>query len=143
MILLIFLLFSGCAEVPEITSITPSHNSENVPVDTDIVVTFNCKMKKKSITTNTANSNCTGTIQVSADDFITCVRMRQQPATSDFRTWSITPAIPLDAVTNYKIKITGDAERDETREPREFFNIRSLFGIKYNLSTHIFTFQTA
>ena len=63
----------GDTSAPTISELSPSDNSTNVPVASKIVVTFSDAMLAHSITTNTADTNCSGSLQLSSDDFSTCI----------------------------------------------------------------------
>lgn len=66
---------------PTVTTTTPSDGtgistaSEQTSWQPSISVTFSIAMKVSSISTNTADTTCSGTIQVSRDNFTTCARM--------------------------------------------------------------------
>ena len=64
---------------PFVSSISPSDGVSSVSTDTAISVTFTEEMNSSSITTNTSNTNCSGTFQVSSDDFISCIQMSSSP----------------------------------------------------------------
>ena len=92
---------------PTISELIPSDNSTNTPVASKIVVTFSDAMLAYSITTNTADTKCSGSFQLSSDDFSTCIKMSASPVASDNdTTFTITPASSLSNETNYKFKIT-------------------------------------
>ena len=55
---------------PLINSITPNDGSLSVPLDTNISLTFTEEMDNSSFTTNTLNNTCSGSVQVSSDDFL-------------------------------------------------------------------------
>ena len=98
---------TGDSSAPTISKLIPSDNSTNVPVASKIVVTFSDAMLEHSITTNTADTKCSGSFQLSSDDFSTCIRMSDTPMASDNdTTFTVTPASSLSLQTNYKFKIT-------------------------------------
>ena len=98
---------TGDTTAPTISELSPSDNSTNVPVATKVVVTFRDQMKAYSITTNTTDTKCSGSFQLSSDDFSTCIKMSASPVASDNDTiFSVTPASSLSLETNYKFKIT-------------------------------------
>jgi len=92
---------------PTISELTPSDNSTNTPVASKIVVTFSDAMLVYSVTTNTADTKCSGSLQLSSDNFSTCIKMSDSPVASDNdTTFTVTPASSLSLQTNYKFKIT-------------------------------------
>jgi hypothetical protein len=82
--------------------------------NTTITVTFNEPMDKTSLTTNTLNRVCSGSIQVSDNSstfFSSCVRMTSaSPASSDNETFTLTPSAALSNSTTYKIRVTTGAK---------------------------------
>jgi hypothetical protein len=75
--------------------------------NTTISVTFSEMMDNTSITTNTSDTSCSGTVQVSADSFSTCVQMSSSPTESnDNKTFTVTPSSSLSYTTTYKIRVT-------------------------------------
>lgn len=100
-------------EFPAVNSIAPSDGSADVLPDTDIAVTFSLAMDPATVTTNTGDNSCSGALQVSADDFSTCVIMDAAPATSDNKTFTVTPATMLASLTTYKVRVTTAAATTE------------------------------
>ena len=95
-------------DVQWIASTTPSNSGTNVPLGSSISLTFAQAMNPATVSTNTSDSECTGSIQVSKDEFDTCVRMDSEPVSSDEdKTFSLQPVVNLDSITNYKIKVTS------------------------------------
>ena len=64
-------------------------------------------MDTTTITTDTANTTCSGTLQVSSDSFSTCVQLASTPSVSNSnQTFTITPNSSLSYSTTYKLRIT-------------------------------------
>ena len=83
--------------------------SSNFAADSNIRITFSEVMDPDTITTNTGNTQCSGHIQLSKDNFATntCERMSAgDPSTSDNITFVFNPSRDL-AKQPYKLKITG------------------------------------
>ncbi|TGK31781.1 hypothetical protein EHQ12_01700 [Leptospira gomenensis] len=100
--------FPGTPTPPNVSSTTPSHASNNVPINAKITVNFSKTVSAASVTTNSADTNCSGTIQVSSNDFATCVRMNSAPVSPNGGNHSIfqlTPAALLATDTPYKLRI--------------------------------------
>ncbi|MDP6585806.1 MAG: Ig-like domain-containing protein, partial [Anaerolineales bacterium] len=73
----------------------------------NISVTFNSPMDLNYITTNEADTECRNeTIQVSSDDFSTCVRMPYPESSSSNTTFTLDPVDNLANNTTYKIRVT-------------------------------------
>ena len=93
---------------PTISSVSPIDNSTYyISVASTVAVTFSEKMATGSVTTNTSDTTCSGSFQLSSDNFTSCIKMSAAPVASDNDTiFTITPASSLSAATTYKTKIT-------------------------------------
>jgi len=99
---------------PSISSIIPSDNSTSISLDTSISITFSESIDNTTVISNTSNTNCSGTIQLSSDNFSTCVQMSSNPTSSDLnKTYILIPKDNLSFSTNYKIRISSDI-KDES-----------------------------
>ena len=63
-------------------------------------------MDNTSVTTNTDNASCSGTLGVSSDNFSSCVQMASAPASSDNITFTLDPSDNLTGGTTYKTRVT-------------------------------------
>jgi len=98
---------SGEVTPPSVSSVSPTDNSTYNSVATTAVVTFSEIMATGSVTTNTSDTTCSGSFQLSSDNFTTCIKMSAAPVASDNdTTFTITPASSLSAATTFKVKIT-------------------------------------
>ena len=96
---------------PEVYSVLPADNSVLIGVKTSVSITFSRKMEEKSITTNTVSNSCSGTIQLSFDNFSTCLRMSAGPLASNSNySFTVDPIKDLLYSTNYKIRVTNAAK---------------------------------
>ena len=92
---------------PIISSISPVDNSSDVANDTTIAVTFNEKISTSTATTNLSDTTCSGSFQLSSDNFSSCIKMSAAPSVSnDGKTFTITPSDNLSGRTTYKLKLT-------------------------------------
>ncbi len=92
---------------PFVSYESPTDNSTYNSPATTVAVTFSETMATGSVTTNTNDTSCSGSFQMSSDDFSTCIKMSAAPVASDNDTiFTITPASSLSAVTTFKVKIT-------------------------------------
>ena len=100
--------FSVDATTPYLISILPIDNQTSVSETDNISITFSEVMDNNSVTTNSSGTGCTGTFQVSSDNFSTCVQMSSSPSVpnSDNLTFSVNPSSSLSYSTTYKIKVT-------------------------------------
>jgi hypothetical protein len=99
---------TGFTTIDIISSITPSDGSMNFDISASVSVSFLIAMDTSTITTNTIDTSCSGSFQVSKDNFLTCVRMSSPPTASNGdKTFTIQPVSDLEGETNYKIRITS------------------------------------
>jgi len=96
----------GFSTAPQmaVTGLNPTDGQTGVSATTPIQVQFNLAPDPSTITVNTDNT-CSGTMQVSADGFSTCVAMISPPAISG-SVVTLQPAAPLNSATQYQIRVT-------------------------------------
>ena len=68
---------------PTISSVSPTDNSTFNSPATTVAVIFSEAMSTGSITTNTGDTTCSGSLQLSSDNFTTCIKMSATPAASN------------------------------------------------------------
>jgi len=96
---------------PTVTSVSPTDNSTDVAISTTPVVTFSKKISTSTATANTSDTTCSGSFQLSSDNFTTCVQMSATPsASNDDKTFTSTPADNLISLTTYRHKVTTSAK---------------------------------
>ncbi|MBG56545.1 MAG: hypothetical protein CL935_05430 [Deltaproteobacteria bacterium] len=96
---------------PTISSLSPTDNSSDVAVTTTIAVTFNEEISTGTVTTNTSDTTCSGSFQLSSDNFSSCIKMSAAPTVSnDDKTFTLTPADSLNNRTTYQIKFTASVK---------------------------------
>ena len=96
---------------PTISSVSPTDNSTYKSPATTIAVTFSETISTSSITTNTTDTTCSGSFQLSSDNFTTCVKMSATPSASDNNTaFTATPKDNLSGGTIFKLRITTSAK---------------------------------
>jgi len=96
---------------PTISSLSPNDNSTYNSPATTVAVTFSNKMATGSVTTNTSDTSCSGSYQLSSDNFTTCIKMSATPSASDNDTaFTATPADNLSNGTTFKLRITTSAK---------------------------------
>ena len=92
---------------PTITSVSPVDNTSSVAVNSTVALTFSEKMSTSTISTNTSDTTCSGSLQLSSDNFTSCVKMSAAPtASNDNQTFTSTPADNLSTSTTYKLQAT-------------------------------------
>lgn len=98
--------------LPNVTSTSPADNDIGVTSNTQISITFNTTMDKSTITTNSDNTTCSGTVQISFDNFATCIKMRSSITTTDNKTFVFNPNPTMGTYSTHKIKVTTGATSD-------------------------------
>ena len=84
-----------------------SYPADNVSITDNISVTFSEAMNTTSVTTNISNTTCSGSFQLSYNNFDSCIQMSSSPLSSNsYRTFTVDPSINLSHSTNYKIRVT-------------------------------------
>jgi photosystem II stability/assembly factor-like uncharacterized protein len=102
----IYVIDTGAAAV---SSFSPA-DDVCIPITENIIVTFDFPMHTTFITAD-ESSGCGATIQVSSDNFSSCVVMPDDPVASDSNTtFTLDPVNNLEYNTTYKIKVTTGAK---------------------------------
>ncbi len=123
---------------PTITEISPANGSSTIRGGA-ITVIFSEEMDPSTLTTNTTDNTCSGTIQVSNDDFTTCIQMAAEPSSDTSNSvFTIKPASVLDRSETYTIKIASTAS--DIANNRMTIDAMSSFDISHatDLSIHFF-----
>ncbi len=103
--------FSVDATTPYVISTSPENSATSVSENDNISITFSEEVDNSSVTTNSSGTGCTGTFQVSSDNFSTCIQMSSSPLSSNSGlTFSVDPSSSLFFSTTYKIKVTTEVE---------------------------------
>jgi hypothetical protein len=96
---------------PTISSVSPTDNSTYKSPATTIAVIFSETISTSSITTNTSDTTCLGSFQLSSDNFTTCIKMSATPSASDnATTFTATPTDNLSGGATFKLRITTSAK---------------------------------
>jgi hypothetical protein len=117
---------------PTVSSTNPADSATGIAKSTTIAVTFSEAMNISTITTTTSTS-CTGSLQVSADNFTTCVAMTSAtPTASGGNTvFTMTPASALSSATTYKIRVTTSAQDAAGNALTSTFTTSTGFTVRY------------
>ena len=113
-----------------------------VPVKTDIIVTFNHAVDPNEIHTNTSDHNCAGEIQVSAIDFSACVVMLSNPVSQNGnRSFLVQPANELEYDTTYKIKVAKVLDLDNENASYTIYEFTTLSNETASVAKDITVFS--
>ncbi|TGM58875.1 hypothetical protein EHQ97_07265 [Leptospira adleri] len=100
---------SSSPSVPALSQTTPLHNAVNIPINAKLTVVFSKVIDINSVTTNTADTNCSGSVSLSSDNFVTCVRMNSAPTSpsgTNSNSFRLDPAANLATSTQYRIRVS-------------------------------------
>ena len=139
---------------PTVTSVsTTAENQSSVAITDNISVTFSKAMDTTSVTTNTSNTSCSGTLRVSSDNFSNCVQMASSPSISNSdKTFTLDPSDNLTGGTTYLTRVTtgvkdaaGNALSNQYETSSGFTTYTNLMGgaiqgTELSLSTAVTTF---
>ena len=89
----------------QVVSTTPANGATGVALDTTVSATFSGAVATASLTVQAATGPCTGSFQVSVDDFVTCIGLTSLTTTSTSVT--ATPASSLIGATRYLVRLTS------------------------------------
>ena len=121
----------GDLEPPTVLATTPEVLEDGVEPDVTIVVTFSEAMDSQTVTANTADDECTGAIQVSNDDFATCVQMAAAPSSQNDIDFELTPLDPLVSVGTYDIRVLTDVTDGAGNAMADPFTTSDPFLVRY------------
>lgn len=99
---------------PAVLATQLSDGASGVSTITAVSVTFDRPIAAGSLTAQTAAGGCSGGLQLSADNFATCVGFATAAPTlsADTTVATIALKLPLAGVTNYKVRVSGAASTD-------------------------------
>ena len=122
--LLLVLVVGGCKKKSEssvssgttaatvsVSSVSPADGAASVAVTTALEITFSEKMAASSVTVS-ADTACTGSLQLSANDFSTCIALGDPTSDSTGKVFTATPKANLANGTTYKMKVTTSATNE-------------------------------
>ena len=102
---------------PTVSSTSPTDNQSGVSISDNISVTFSESMDNTTVTTNTDNTTCYGSFQLSLDNFSSCIQMSSSPLSSNSnKTFTVTPSSSLSSNTTYKIRVTNGVKDSASNE---------------------------
>ncbi len=93
-------------------ALAPADGSTDVFSDTNFVVTFDTTMDASTITVNKANTTCSGTFQLSSDDFSSCVIFASDATTDNNVIFTMDPSGDLILGTYYKALLVNKSIKD-------------------------------
>jgi hypothetical protein len=101
---------SNVCQFTQVVSTTPADGAADVSVHSTIAVEFSAAMNPSTLTAQTSGGVCSGSVQVSSDDFASCIPFAGAPTMSGAGT--VATFVPLAALSHgqtYKIRVTTAA----------------------------------
>ena len=93
-------------EAPALASQSPADGATGVALSSGLALTFNNPLDLESLSVNGSGTSCTGTLQLSADDFSSCVKLGNPSLDGSLKVVTLTPAASLASGATYKLKVT-------------------------------------
>src|SRR5262249_15029984 len=93
----------------KVTAIVPADGAANVDPFQEIELTFNQAVNGTTVTIQTDDGDCTESVQVSCDDFTSCLGGTVDLDTADTHAF-VTVSSGLDDGATCKVKVTTDAK---------------------------------
>ena len=90
---------------PSLVAIAPYDGLSGVLTTIPVVLMFDEDLSSSSLTTQ-SNGKCEGSLQLSDDDFRTCIPLRTPALNNNNQLVSLKPINPLNYTTKYKLKIS-------------------------------------
>ncbi len=124
---------SGDTTPPSVVSTSPAGGSMGVVKAPSVSVTFDEPMLAASLTASTSGTTCSGSLQLSADNFATCVAMLGAPVPSAGNTvFSVTPAAALASLGSFKVRVTSAAKDAAGNGLASTYTTPSGFVVRYH-----------
>ncbi|MBT6498915.1 MAG: hypothetical protein HOK67_03345, partial [Deltaproteobacteria bacterium] len=93
---------------PTLKRINLADNCLDVGVTSSLYILFSEEMDTSTVTTNIESTSCSGNVQLSADNFASCVQMLNNPQPdTDKKAFTVFPSSSLSDNTTYKVKLTA------------------------------------
>lgn len=101
-----------CQLPPQVSSVTPGNGAALVQTTTSIAITFSAAMDPATLTVKSTldSGACSGSIQVSTDDFATCVRLGNPVMSGSNTVATVTPSPALSYGSTYRVRVTTAAQ---------------------------------
>jgi len=95
-------------KVPELVSVEPADNASRVKRNAKIILSFNEPLDSLTLSVNSEDTECSGTIQLSTNDFKRCVRMNPLVLKDDFKTIVLSPKGIYAAQKFHQIRLSTE-----------------------------------
>jgi hypothetical protein len=122
---------TGPATAPVVVLLSPAEDEVGIVQGQPVAVTFDQPMEAATITANVDDSDCTGTVQVSADDFASCVRMGGEPITADDTTFIFDPVEEYVSLGEYRVRVLSAVQSAAGVAMEGTFTSAEPFTVRY------------
>ena len=95
-------------KVPELVSVKPGDNASSVKRNAKIILSFSEPLDSLTLSVNTEDTECSGTIQLSTNDFKRCVRMNQLELKDDLKNIVLSPKGIYAAQKFHQIRLSTE-----------------------------------
>ena len=104
-------VYCPAPQAPVVQSISPSDYSTGIIYNAPVTLTFSQAMDASTLTTNTSDGSCNTSIQISEDDFITCIPIAAQAVASAGNTiFTFSPKFGYLFHKTQKVRVTNSAK---------------------------------
>ncbi|MEC9383534.1 MAG: Ig-like domain-containing protein, partial [SAR324 cluster bacterium] len=95
-------------KVPELVSVEPADNASSVKRNAKIILSFSEPLDSLTLSVNTEDTECSGTIQLSTNDFKRCVRLNQLELKDDLKNIVLSPKGIYAAQKFHQIRLSTE-----------------------------------
>lgn len=114
-------------DAPSVQSTMPADLESGVAPDATLTIEFDEVMDPATVTADTMDGPCMGSVQVSVDDFATCIAMAGAPTSADDTSFELAPADLLPSTATVRVRVldtvtdaAGNAMEAEFTTPMGF-----------------------
>ena len=118
-------------EAPSVQSTTPADLDVGVVPGSSIIVEFSEAMDPATITADTMDGPCMGSVQVSVDGFGSCIAMAGAPTSADDTTFELTPANPLPSMATVQVRVLDTVTDAAGNAMEAEFTTATGFVVRY------------
>ena len=95
-------------EAPILVSVEPADNASRVKRNAEITLSFSKPLDSLTLSVNTKDTECSGTIQISTSDFKRCVRMNPLELKGDLKKIVLSPRVIYAVQKFHKIRLSTE-----------------------------------
>ena len=92
---------------PEILEVLPENTEKPISRDTELIIRFSLPIDPGTVIVNQEDNQCSGNVQLSADGFQTCIRIKSPSVASDRQEFKFTPQGIYKPGRRYRLRLTS------------------------------------